>query len=203
MNNNIPHYNNKKYLTINTIISSGVILIWYLIIEPQIVATRGHIYSQDIFMFWNALKSPINKIYDGFGYIYPPIFWYQFYFLRASIIELNLFIVTSQLIGFPFGLYLINRKYSLRQPYFLTLLLGVPFAVDVALRNFNTYIFLIISIMIYLKTELGQYTTLKKQINSNKIGEIGIRKYLNEYRDVFIGLLFILIGFKITPMLCQ
>lgn len=137
----------RKFLGIAFIISILTVIIWYFVIEPYIFKTT---FSQDIFIFWNTLNSPLEDLYQIFGFIYPPFFWFEFHLLGSSLYVLNGFITITQILGFPLGLYLIQRKFQLKRPEFLMLIIYIPFIFDVALRNFNTFIFLICAIVIYL-----------------------------------------------------
>jgi hypothetical protein len=119
-----------------------------------------------------ALSGPITDIYNDFGFIYPPYWWFEFRFLGYSYISLLVFIMLTKLIGFPLGLYLINRKFSLslKQMYILMGVLYPSFIADLIVRNLNLFLFF--------------------------IGILMIVYY--EKRPFLSGLLFWVIGFKLT-----
>jgi hypothetical protein len=176
MNNLLKNENDsttqKNLLLYTSIISVLTVLIYYLIIEPFVI---GFVIGEDITMMWNAIISDLSNIYDqaNFGFIYPPHFWWQFYPLRFSFNSLLIFMIVIQIISFPVGVYLIQMKFSLKQPRNLIMIIYPAFLMDVIVRNFNTFIFLIVAIMIYYYTK----------------------------KPFITGLLFTLISFKITSVI--
>lgn len=176
MNNLLKNENDsttqKNLLLYTSIISVLTILIYYLIIEQFVIR---FVIGEDITMIWNAITSDLSKVYDqsNFGFIYPPHFWFQFYPLRFSFNSLFIFMIIIHIISFPAGIYLIQEKFSLKQPRNLILIIYPAFLMDIIVRNFNTFIFLIVAIMIYYYTK----------------------------KPFITGLLFTLISFKITSVI--
>jgi len=161
--------NHENFFYVSFAVSSATMLLYYLIIEPFII---GDIIGHDIDMFWTALNGPVTNIYNDFGFIYPQFWWYEFLLLVYSYVSLLVFIMLTKLIGFPLGLYLINRKFSLnlRQMYILMGVLYPAFIADLIVRNLNLFLFLIGILMVVIYDK----------------------------RPFLSGLLFWVIGFKIT-----
>lgn len=176
MNNLLKNENDsttqKNLLLYTSIISVLTVLIYYLIIERFVIR---FVIGEDITMMWNAISGNLSEIYDqnNFGFIYPPIFWFQFYPLRFSFNSLFIFMILIQIISFPAGIYLIQKKFSLKQPRNLIVIIYPAFLMDIIVRNFNTLIFIIVAIMIYYYSK----------------------------KPFITGLLFTLISFKITSVI--
>ena len=162
----------KNLLFYTSIISVLTVLIYYVILEPFVI---GFIVGEDFNMIWNAITSDLSEIYDqsNFGFIYPPHFWFQFYPLRFSFDALFVFMIVIQIISFPAGIYLIQKRFSLKHPIFLILIIFPAYLMDIIVRNFNTLIFIIVALMIV---------------------------YYNK-KPLITGLLFTLISFKITSVI--
>ena len=162
----------KKLLIYTTTISVLTVLIYYIIIEPFVIR---FVVGEDIDMIWNAITSDLSEIYDqkNFGFIYPPHFWFQFYPLRFSRNALIVFMILIQIVSFPAGVFLIQKKFSLKQPIYLIIIIYPAYVMDIIVRNFNTLIFLIVALMIV---------------------------YYNK-KPLITGLLFTLISFKITSVI--
>ncbi|MHA1728162.1 MAG: hypothetical protein ACTSWY_05470 [Promethearchaeota archaeon] len=161
-----------KFWIITFLLSIITILVYYLIIENFII---GKIIGLDIDIIWDAISGPLSEIYNenNTDFIYLPHFWYQFWIFRFSKPVFVGFMIISHIISFPTGLYLINKKFNLKHPYILMLIIYPAFSMDIIVRNFNTLIFLIIALIIY---------------------------YCDK-KPLLAGLMFWLIGFKITSII--